>query len=105
VNGVSNRVCEEEIGMKLLALNGSPRKGWNSCFACKVKGVSGTISFPTGYLYGKGGGSAKGFGFGYCETLYSCDTYQYQDYSKMDCNMFDEEKKAVQREKQFNPKL
>jgi multimeric flavodoxin WrbA len=38
---------------------------------------------------------------GYCETLYSCDTYQYNDYSKMDCNMFDEEKKAQQREKRF----
>jgi hypothetical protein len=38
---------------------------------------------------------------GYCETLYSCDTYQYKDYSKMDCNMFEEEKKAMQREKQF----
>jgi multimeric flavodoxin WrbA len=38
---------------------------------------------------------------GYCETLYSCDTYQYKDYSKMDCNMFEEKKKAVQWEKQF----
>jgi hypothetical protein len=38
---------------------------------------------------------------GYCETLYSCDTYQYKDYSKMDCNLFDEKKKAQQREKQF----
>jgi hypothetical protein len=33
--------------------------------------------------------------------LYSCDTYQYKDYSKVDCNMFEEEKKAAQREKQF----
>ncbi len=39
--------------------------------------------------------------FGYCETLYSCDTYQYTDYSKYDCNMFDETKKTEQREKQF----
>jgi hypothetical protein len=38
---------------------------------------------------------------GYCETLYSCDTYQYQDYDKMDCNMFEEKKKAAHREKQF----
>jgi hypothetical protein len=38
---------------------------------------------------------------GYCETLYSCDTYQYQDYSKMDCNMFDEAKKAAHRDAQF----
>lgn len=39
--------------------------------------------------------------FGYCETLYVCDTYQYMDYSKYDCNMFDEKHKAVVREKQF----
>ena len=39
--------------------------------------------------------------FGYCETLYSCDTYQYADYGKYDCNMFDPVKKAEQREKQF----
>ena len=39
--------------------------------------------------------------FGYCETFYSCDTYQYSDYSKYDCNLFDEKKKAEQLEKQF----
>lgn len=38
---------------------------------------------------------------GYCETLYSCDTYQYKDYSKMDNNMFDEVKKAEHRDQQF----
>jgi multimeric flavodoxin WrbA len=38
---------------------------------------------------------------GYCETLYSCDTYQYKDYSKMDCDMFDEKKKAQHKEEQF----
>jgi multimeric flavodoxin WrbA len=38
---------------------------------------------------------------GYCETLYSCDTYQYKDYSVMDCNLFDEKKKAHQRDTQF----
>jgi multimeric flavodoxin WrbA len=38
---------------------------------------------------------------GYCETLYVCDTYQYQDYSKMDCNLFSEEEKARQRAHQF----
>ena len=39
--------------------------------------------------------------FGHCEALYSCDTYQYTDYDKYDCNLFDKNKKAVQREKQF----
>ena len=38
---------------------------------------------------------------GYNEVLYSCDTYQFNDYSRYDCNMFLEEKKREQREKQF----
>lgn len=38
---------------------------------------------------------------GYNEVLYSCDTYQFSDYSRYDCNMFSEEKKREQREKQF----
>lgn len=39
--------------------------------------------------------------FGSCETLNSCDTFQYTDYAKYDCNLFDAEKKAVQRDTQF----
>lgn len=38
---------------------------------------------------------------GYNETLYACDTYQFTDYSRYDCNMFSEEKKREHREKQF----
>jgi len=39
--------------------------------------------------------------FGYSETLYCCDTYQYNDYTKYDCNMFDEAHKAQVRDTQF----
>ena len=39
--------------------------------------------------------------FGYCETLYVYDTYQFSDYSKYDCDVFDEKHKAKVREKQF----
>lgn len=39
--------------------------------------------------------------FGSCETLNSCDTFQYTDYAKYDCNLFDAEKKAIQRDTQF----
>lgn len=39
--------------------------------------------------------------FGYCETLNVCDTFQYTDYAKYDCNLFDAQKKAVQKENQF----
>lgn len=38
---------------------------------------------------------------GHNEVLYSCDTYQFTDYSRYDCNMFPEEKKREQRDKQF----
>ncbi len=39
--------------------------------------------------------------YGYCETLYVCDTYQFTDYSKYDCNVFSEEHKREVRETQF----
>lgn len=39
--------------------------------------------------------------FGNCEILYSCDTYQYNDYSKYEGNIFDENKKREHRDKQF----
>lgn len=39
--------------------------------------------------------------YGYCETLNSYDTYQFHDYSKYDCDVFDEKHKAQMRETQF----
>ena len=39
--------------------------------------------------------------YGYCETLNICDTYQFSDYSKYDCNMFDERHKREIKETQF----
>ena len=39
--------------------------------------------------------------FGYCETLCSYDTYQFNDYSKYECTMFDEKHKAEVRDNQF----
>lgn len=39
--------------------------------------------------------------FGGCETLYSCDTYQFTDYSKYYAGMFDEAHKAKHRDEQF----
>lgn len=38
---------------------------------------------------------------GNCETLCSCDTYQFKDYSKYYAGMFDEKAKAKHREEQF----
>ena len=42
-----------------------------------------------------------GMFLGSCETLYSCDTYQFTDYSKYYAGMFDEKHKAEHRDKQF----
>ncbi|MBR6409187.1 MAG: flavodoxin family protein [Alphaproteobacteria bacterium] len=39
--------------------------------------------------------------FGYCETQYVFDTFQYTDYSKYDCDLFDAEHKAKVRDEQF----
>lgn len=39
--------------------------------------------------------------FGYCETLYAFDTFQYTDYAKYDCDLFDAEHKAKTRDEQF----
>ena len=39
--------------------------------------------------------------FGYCESFYAFDTYQFTDYSKYDMTLFDEKAKRKQREEQF----
>ena len=39
--------------------------------------------------------------FGYAETLNACDTYQFSDYSKYNCDVFDEKHKSEVRENQF----
>lgn len=39
--------------------------------------------------------------FGYCETLYAFYTFQYTDYSKYDCDLFNPEHKAKMRDTQF----
>ena len=39
--------------------------------------------------------------FGASETLYSCDTYQFTDYSRYDMNLFDEAAKRDHRDAQF----
>lgn len=38
---------------------------------------------------------------GYAEKYFSCDTYQFTDYSKMDVTLFSEAEKRAHREKQF----
>jgi multimeric flavodoxin WrbA len=42
-----------------------------------------------------------GMVLGSCETLYSCDTYQFKDYSKYYAGMWNESHKAEHMKKQF----
>jgi len=39
--------------------------------------------------------------FGHSEVLYSCDTYQFSDYSRYDAGLFDPEHKRKHHEEQF----
>ena len=39
--------------------------------------------------------------FGYSETLYACNTYQFNDYSRYDFNLFSEEDKRRYRDEHF----
>lgn len=40
--------------------------------------------------------------FGYAETLYMCNTYQFNDYSRYDFNLFSEEDKRKYRDEHFD---
>lgn len=40
--------------------------------------------------------------FGYSETLYACNTYQFNDYSRYDFNLFSEEDKRRYRDEHFH---
>lgn len=48
----------------------------------------GTLEWTIGHLMGS------------CETVYACDTYQFDDYSKCHASMFSESRKAEVRENQ-----
>ena len=43
--------------------------------------------------------------FGYSETLYVCNTYQFNDYSRYDFNLFSEEEKRRYRDEHFETDL
>lgn len=56
------------------------------------------INYPT--LLGETGKNLM-YAFHHNEVLYSCDTYQFNDYSRYAAAMFDETKKREHRDKQF----
>lgn len=53
-----------------------------------------------GYLFRSMENRMRDF-FRHYEAVYSCDTYQFDDYSKYYSNMFSEEKKAKHRQEQW----
>ena len=46
-------------------------------------------------------GRGEGRLYGYNEILYSCETYQFKDYSRYDMNLFDEKQRREHRDTQF----
>ncbi|MCR5266166.1 MAG: flavodoxin family protein [Cyanobacteria bacterium RUI128] len=62
------------------------------------EGMANQFDYPT--LLGANETSLKMI-YGYCETLNSYDTYQFSDYSKYDCDVFDEVHKRQVKETQF----
>ena len=40
--------------------------------------------------------------YGYAETLYACNTYQFNDYSRYDFTLFSEEEKRKYRDEHFH---
>ena len=43
--------------------------------------------------------------YGYAETLYACNTYQFSDYSRYDFNLFSEEEKRQYRDQHWQTDL
>lgn len=113
--------------MKVIEINGSPRKQWNTATLVNkalegAASVGGEVEMINLYM--------QTFIFtmncpeewlekynyptildsnreeldrvlGYAEKYFSCDTYQFADYSKIDMSLFDESEKRKHREKQF----
>jgi multimeric flavodoxin WrbA len=68
-----------------------------------------TMNCPEGYMQQIGyptllEENTKGMAdiFGYSETLYACNTYQFNDYSRYDFNLFSEEDKRRYRDEHFD---
>ncbi len=95
---------EEKKHVKAVFVNGSPRKKWNtfkmleSAMNCPADYMK-TIGYPT--LLEENTKVMADI-FGYAETLYMCNTYQFNDYSRYDFNLFSEEGKRKYRDEHFD---
>jgi len=83
--GKPQRVLRKEKKCGLIATMNVKKEYLQSGYASSFESIAGSI----------------GMVLGSCETLYSCDTYQFSDYSKYYAGMWDEKQKAEHRDKQF----
>jgi len=83
--GKPQKVLTKEKKCGLIATMNVQKEYLQSGYASSLESIAGSI----------------GMVLGSCETLYSCDTYQFSDYSKYYAGMWDKKKKAEHREKQF----
>ena len=84
-NGQAIRILKKEKKCGLIATMNAPAtllaNGYDRAFESEARMISMVL--------------------GSCETMYSCDTYQFDDYSKYYARRFDEKQKAAHRDEQF----
>ena len=92
---------------KALFINGSPRKNFNTAqllhramegakeagAEVEIRSFMERLIFPVGTYFYENGKP---------ETLYVCNTYQFNDYSRYDFNLFSEEDKRKYRDEHFD---
>ncbi len=99
-----NRLLFPVMHYEIDPLTGKPEKVLKKEKKC---GLIVTMNASEGYLHSGLENTLESVArciemiLGSCETLYSCDTYQFTDYSKYYASMWDERQKAEHREKQF----
>ncbi len=81
---INNNTIMEKKTLKAIFVNGSPRKNKNT--ALMLESAMPKVMADI---------------FGYSETLYACNTYQFNDYSRYDFNLFSEEDKRKYRDEHF----
>lgn len=82
----------EKKQMKAIFVNGSPRKNKNTADMRQI-GYPPILEENTKVMADI---------FGYSETLYVCNTCQFNDYSRYDFNLFSEEDKRKYRDEHYD---
>lgn len=90
----------EQKAIKALFVNGGPRKNKNTAqmLMSAMKGARDDWKYPT--LLGSCADQLRE-NFGHSETLYVCNTYQFNDYSRYAMTVFKEADKRKYRDEHF----